>query len=297
VIVASCAARTYDRNGDWLDAHRFWRTGAEASPGSYKTLMNVVTTSAGLTQDEWDLAIRDAQRALAILDKLPDDKNVGRAYRDAGMFYREVGDRLASKNPAGVASAGTTPDYWCRLSLSALLRSEKIELVFDENYRAENARRGKPGLTAMPSILYLELGRTYMRLKDLGHAVAAFERGRVLESAPELLEEAAEAYRQAGDPHAAAIALDEAYTVDSNRPQILGKLVDLYGKVDPTGCAVTRDSGGAGLNPDCPLVHADICAASRNIAGTYVRRGQPFEAAAVRKRAIEYLGCAPDLVN
>ena len=297
VVLVGYAARTYDRNGDWLDPYRFWRTGAEAAPSSYKTHINVVTNVAGLTQDDWDRGIREAGRALAILEPLPDSRNVGRAYRDAALFYREVGERLASKNPAGAASVGTTPEFWFRKSLAELLRSERIELVFDEDYRKANERRGRPGLTAMPSKLYLEMGRTYMRLKDLENALAAFERGRTLESSPELLEELAEAYRQAGDPHSAAIALDEAYTVDSNRPQLLGKLVEMYAAADPKGCAVSRDGGGAALNPDCPMVHTDICMASRNIVGTYVRRGQPFEAAAVRKRAVEYLGCAPESVQ
>jgi tetratricopeptide (TPR) repeat protein len=296
ILLTASLARTYDRNGDWLDAHRFWRTGAEASPNSVRTNMNVVTNTAGLTQEDWDRGIQAAGRALAILDKLPDDKSHGQPFRDAGMFYREVGERLASKQPAGVASAGTTPEYWYRLSLNALLRSEKIELAFDEAYRAENARRGRPGLTAMPSKVYLELGRTYMRLNDPGRALAAFERGRVLESSPVMLEELAEAYRQSGDLHAAIIALEESYTVDSNRP-VLGKLVDLYGKIDPNGCSVAHQGGGSALNPDCPGVHADICLASRNIMGTYVRRGQTFEAEAVRKRAVEYLGCAPELLR
>ena len=296
VILIALLARTYARNGDWLDQHRFWRTGVEAAPGSYKTHINVATTTAFLTSDDWDRAIREADRALAILDPLPDSKNTGRAYRDAGTIYREVGERIASKNPAGTASAGTTPEFWYRKSLGAVLRSEKIELAFDANYREENARRGRPGLSAMPSRLYLEMGRTYMRLNDLGHALSAFERGLALEAAPELLEEAAAAYQQAGDLHLAAIALEESYTVDSNRP-VLGKLVDLYAQMDPAGCAVSREAGQSALNPDCPLVHRDICAASRSIAQTYANRGQPFEAGAVRKRAIEYLGCAAELVN
>jgi len=296
VLLLACLSRTYARNGDWLDQHRFWRSGAEAAPGSYKTHINVATTTAFLTADDWDRAIGESDRALAILDPLPDSKNVGRAYRDAGMIYREVGERLASGNPAGTAAAGTAPELWYRKSLVALLRSERIETAFDEDYRRENDRRGRPGLSAMPSRLYLEMGRTYLRLKDPGHALAAFERGMALEALPELLEEAAAAYQQAGDPRRAAIALEESYTVDSNRP-VLGKLVELYQQIDPGGCAVSREGGGAALNPDCPLVHGDICAASRKIAQTYASRGQPFEAGAVRKRAIEYLGCAPDLVQ
>jgi hypothetical protein len=78
---------------------------------------------------------------------------------------------------------------------------------------------------------------------------------------------------------------------------VLGKLVELYTQIDPGGCSVSREGGGAAINPDCPLIHGDICTASRNIALTYANRGQPFEADAVGKRAIEYLGCAPELLR
>jgi tetratricopeptide (TPR) repeat protein len=297
VVLIGYAARAYDRNGDWLDPHRFFRTGVEAAPGSFKTHLNVATSISGLTQEDWDTGIRAAERALAILDPLPDLKNVGRAYRDAAGLCRQAGERLAQGAPAGTVTNGTKPEFWYRKALAALQRSERIELALDENYRQQNARIGKPGLTELPSKLYLEMGRVYMRLKDVGQALSALERGRALEAAPDLLEELAEAYRQAGDPHNAALALDEAYTVDSNRPRVLPRLIEMYRLADPTGCAVTGDASAAALNPDCPMVHSDICAASRNIAGTYVRRGQALEASAVRKRAIEYLGCAPELVK
>ena len=296
LVLVAYAARTYDRNGDWLDQSRFWRTGLEAAPNSYKTNLNMATTITGLTSNDWDRAIRYADRALAILDPLPDERNVGNAYRDAAQLYRDLGDLLAAKKPAGAVTAGTAPEHWYRKALAAVLRSEKIELVYDADYNRENAKLGRPGLTKVPSKLYLEMGRVYLRLHDLPHAVSAFQLGIALEAAPPLLEEAADAFEQAGDSRAAVLALEESYTVDSNRP-VLGKLVELYGKVDPTGCSVSREGGAAAINPDCPRVHADICEASKNIAGTYVRRGQMFEAGAVRKRAMDYLGCAAELVN
>jgi tetratricopeptide (TPR) repeat protein len=255
--------------------------------------INAATNMLFVTQQDWDRAIRNADRALTILDGLPDSRNAPNAYRDAGVFYRNVGDRLASNNAGGAASAG----YWYRKSLDALLRSEKIELAWDARYRMENANRGKPGLTSLPSKLYREMGRTCMRLSDTRRALAAFERGRMLESDPDLLEDMAAAYRAAGDPRNAALALVEALAVDPSRIQLTSKLVDLYGGVDPAGCAVDRRSNPPGLNVECPLVHADICAASRNVAGTYLRRGQLFEAGAIRRVAVEELGCAPGLLN
>src|ERR1017187_975188 len=169
------------------------------------------------TQQDWDRAVGQVDRVLAILDKLPDLQNVGEAYQQVGVFYRNLGIRLSSPDPAVRSGAGSA--YWYRKSLNALLRSEKIELAQDEITRAENARRGKPGLTFVPSALYLQMGRTYQKLGDPGHALAAFERGRALESDPDLLEELASAYGAAGETRRAAMALVEALAVDSTRMQ------------------------------------------------------------------------------
>ena len=89
---------------------------------------------------------------------MEDVENAGNAYCDAGIFYRSLGEK--------VASPGASAESWYRKSLSALLRSEKILLAQDERYRMENAKRGKPGLSFLPSVLYLEMGRTYARLSD-----------------------------------------------------------------------------------------------------------------------------------
>jgi tetratricopeptide (TPR) repeat protein len=283
VVLIGFAVRTYDRNGDWLDQQRFWRSAIEAAPGSYKAHIGATSNKLFITQKDWDRSYYDVNVTLAILDGLPDVENSANAYCDAGIFYRTLGEK-----------SGSGAETWYRKSLDALLRSEKILLAQDERYRLLNASRGKPGLSFMPSALYLELGRTYVRLSDQRHALEAFERGRKLESDPELLEELSSAYRAAGDPRKAAIALVEAIAVDPNRASLGSKLVELYGEIDPQGCAVSRGAGPPSLNLDCPLVHGDLCGASRNVIGTFLRRGQEREAASIRKAAMTELGCAPE---
>jgi tetratricopeptide (TPR) repeat protein len=250
-----------------------------------------------LTQTDWNRTVSEAGRALAILDTLPDAQNMGIAYRQAGIVYRKLGDKVASSQAAGKTSTQTSAEYWYRKSLNSLLRSEKIELAQDESGRAENIRRGRAQLTSVPSALYLEMGRTYLRLSDARLALAAFERGRRLESDPDILEEVAAAYNSAGDLRKAATALVEALAVDSSRVQLTPKLVELYTKIDPGGCAVSRQDGTASLNVDCPLVHGDICAASRNVAASYLRTGQRFEAGEIRRTAVQELGCAAELLD
>ena len=295
VLLIGFAARTYARNGDWVDQGRFWRSAVEAAPGSYKTNLAAANNTVYLNQQDWDRAVAEVGRALSILDPLPDLQNIGSAYQQAGVFYRNLGLRLAANNATGSAEGG--PEYWYRKSLNALLRSEKIELAQDEKNRAENARRGKPGLTFVPSALYLHLGRTYQKLGEPRLATEAFERGRALESDPDLLEELAGEYQAAGETRKAAMALVEALAVDSSRMRLASKLVELYSEIDPKGCSVSREGGTSGLNVDCPLVHGDICTASRNVAATYTRTWQHEHAAQIRRTAIQELGCAPELLK
>jgi tetratricopeptide (TPR) repeat protein len=297
VVLLGFAARTYDRNGDWLDPQRFWLSGVAAAPDSYKTNLSVAVAAALVTRQDVARAIACVDRALAMLDGLPDAKNSASAYDEAGVFFRVLGDRSASNDSATLAAADHDPQYWYRKSLAALLRSERLELVYDAQYRAVNARRGGPGLTSLPSTLYLDLGRIYSRLSDPSHAIAAYERGRELESSPELLEELASLYRAQGELHKAAMALVEALVVDLSQTQAALTVVELYRQIDPHGCAVTRQGGVASLNLDCPLVHGDICAASRNVIGNYLRRGQQDEADAIRRVAGQNLGCANELLK
>ena len=291
------AGRTYARNGDWLDPQQYWLTAAAAAPDSYKTNMAAATSTPLATQDDVARSIHYADRALAIFNGLPDSENSPGAYQDAGALYRHLGDKFASNGAEGKPSAGPDALHWYRKSLTVLLRGERIALLWDARYRAENAGRGNPGLTSLPSDLYLEMGRTYLRLADSPHALAAFERGRTLESTPDLLEELASLYRAGGDLHKAALALMESLAANANQPEVASMLVNLYEQIDPQGCAVSRQGGAPSLNPDCPLVHNDICAATRNLVGNYLRRGQQFEADSVRSLAEQDLGCAPGLLN
>ena len=291
ILLIAASTRTWARNSDWLDPQRFWRSGVEAAPASYKTHLNLSNAAGLLTQADCDRSLREVERALAILEPLPDDRNAPAAYRNAGILYREIGERLASHGPTASAATGTSPEFWYRKSLDALLRSERIELAWNAQYRAENPKWSGRELTSVPGELYLALGRTYERLGDPARALDAFEKGHMLGSDPDLLEELASAYRSAGQPHKAALAMVEALAVDPSRTSLNGQLLELYQQIDPRGCSISHEGGSPSLNVDCPLVHGDICAASQNVENNYLRRGQTYEAGEIRRVATDQLNC------
>lgn len=290
IILLALAARTYARNNDWSDAVRFWNSGLQSAPGSFKPHIAVAQMTALLPKKDWPRAAAEADRALAILAPLLPLDNVSLSYRDAGAIYRAVGDASAA-DPASNPLPGIDPAYWYRKSLDALLRSEKIELAKDEQLRLMNTQRGIGGFTTVPSALYLELGLTYSRLHDSTNALAAFERGRLLDPNPDLLQHLADAYVVSGERNKAAAALIEAVVADPGRADLSAKALDLYAQIDPQGCAVIHNGSQRSLNLGCPLVHADICSAARNVIAGLDRAGRTQESDAARRSAVEDFGC------
>ncbi len=295
VAAAALAIRTWDRNADWLDERRFWESAREAAPGSYKTILHAALHRPLVDEKNAALAVSEVQRALAIVHPLPDVQNSADAYGNAGTLFRNIGDGLASRKQ-GYGLIGGGAGEWYGKSLAALLRCEKIELAQDAMARRFNERRGKPGITSARGEWFRELGLTYIKLGDSPNALAALERGRKMGSDPGLLEELASLYQAKGESHKAASALVEALVADPSRVRLMPRLIELYAAVDPGGCAVTRE-GQPGLNLQCPLVRDDICAASGKVLAVYAQWGHRWEAASIRRTAINELGCAPEALN
>jgi tetratricopeptide (TPR) repeat protein len=279
LVTVAFAARTYARNFDWFDDQSLWTSAVKASPDSFKTHSSLAAYS-GI-----DSALGEFDRSLAILDPLPDERNTSAVYASAGRFYRLKGDTLNAPRSG----------YWYRKSLDALLRGERIDAVYSQEIRRENAAHGKiiPRYGWIP--LYLELGRTYLRMSEPRQALDALAFGRSLRADPEFFEEASAAWRALGDPQQAAIALMEGLVADPSRTRFISGLVALYRQTEPQSCAIRTAGASAGLNLDCPLVRTQLCTASRNVAQLYRQNGEGAMAANTARRAIQELGCRVEL--
>jgi tetratricopeptide (TPR) repeat protein len=285
LVSVAFAARTYTRNFDWFDDLSLWTSAAKVCPASYKThtgLAYHVIVSKGA---ELDRAVSEADRSLAILDPLPDQRNIPAVYANAGRCYRTKGDTLATPQS----------NYWYQKSLDALLRGERINAVYNQEIHRQNAAHGKVIARSGWVPLYLELGRTYLRLSEPRKALEVLEFGRTLRQDPEFFEEMSAAWRALGDPRQAAITLMEGLGVDSSHSQFASELVDLYQQTEPQSCAVRNVGGSVSLNLDCPLVHSQLCTASRNVALLYRQQGRGPAAASTVRSAIDDLGCPAEL--
>lgn len=286
LVAVALAARTYLRNAEWFDDRSLWTSAIEASPLSYKTHTAADWVFLNLPGDAGlDAAVREADRSLAILDPLPDRRNVSAAYVNAGVTYRMKGDAITAERRG----------YWYGKSLEALLRGQRIDTVYAQELRQPNQESDKTPPPSGWTSLYLELGRTYLRLSQPRKALDALEAGRLLRPDAEFFEEMAAAYRAMGDSHQAAITLMEGLTVDPGNTQYAFELVKLYQKTEPESCAIRDENGSVSVNAACPLVHSQLCTASRNVAQVYRQRGQDAAAAATIRSAIDDLGCPAKL--
>jgi tetratricopeptide (TPR) repeat protein len=287
LICAALAVRTYARNSDWLDDQRLWTSAAKVCPASYKTHLHVATAVIGPQGEGMDRAIDEANRSLAILDGLPDDRNVPQAYSTGGLIYIMQGELLAAKG------SGAESRQWYRKALDVLLRGERIDRTAAQEARRENQLRGIGISVSGWYPLYLSLGDAYLRLSDPRKAIEAFEYGRTLRPAAEFFEDMSDAWRVMGDPRQAAIVLIEGLLVDKSYTKLASELVELYRQTDLGSCALLNAGGALSVNPACPLVHDQVCAAFRNVQQLYMRMGQDPLAASTGQRAVSEAGCPP----
>lgn len=83
-IVLAFAARTWVRNLDWRDDRAMAESLVRASPASFKAHRLLAQTDPARTVEE-------AEKALAILDPLPDDRNYSDTWRLAGVWFAAAG--------------------------------------------------------------------------------------------------------------------------------------------------------------------------------------------------------------
>jgi tetratricopeptide (TPR) repeat protein len=277
VAVVLLAGRTWARNLDWYDDSTLWASAEKASPGSFKV--------HAILADQWqqkeggiDRAVAESDRALAILDGLADERNTVRPYAIAGSAYRRKGDAGGGKS-------------WYRKAAAALEHGVRVDRATLELIRRENAAEGRTVLPSGWPPLYLELGRVRLRMGEPGQALEALDYGRIIRPDPQFFEERSAAYRALGDFRQAAIALLEGFAIDPSQTQFANEVADLYRQTEPGSCAIRTQGGTSTLDLECPLVHEEVCEASKNAAVLHQKRGKSELAAGTRLSAIRDLGC------
>ena len=281
---AALAARTWARNPDWRDERSLWTSTVETCPHSVKAHWFLADLLIRGDPSHYDRAVAEAERAVAIVDPLPDERNSPRPFGIAGICYRVKGDSLPS--PAGAE--------WYRKALPMLERSARIDALERRQTRQLNLQHGKrvEGSGWIP--VYLELGRVYQRLGEPQKALEPLAFGRAQGGGPEFTVELSRALHASGQWERGAVVLIEEL-VGASQPQLLAELVALYRNVVPAGCAVRGTGDAAQINMDCPLVHGHVCRASQELAGQFRLNGQSAKAETVARSAVQDLACPAEM--
>ena len=292
LIVFLFACRTFARNSDWLDDATLFASAVEAAPASYKAHMGLATALSQPVGPRTDDAIREIDKALAILRTLPEEKQNPLAYIDAGAYYGQKGELVAVRKPDGSLAATPASNYWYHKALDALLEARRIESITAAPIHAKDVASSRTVKPPRWHELYLALAAIYLRLDRPREAADSAEAGVRVWPAPEFFQVMSSAYTDLGDPHRAALALLEALTIDPSNSRFAAQLAEIYRKIDPQGCSIRQERGTASLNTACPPVHADLCTAARNVVTIYREVGN-FVAVETYRNVVRELGCTP----
>jgi tetratricopeptide (TPR) repeat protein len=286
LVCLTFCARTFFRNGDWFDERTMWSSAERAAPNSYKVHRHMALLTVDMPGGGSEIARGEIERAIAILQPLPDERKIPALYATAGFCYRAKGNALGQNGGAA----------WYRKSRDVLLEGRRLDqAVHGDMARRNSLRDIALGLSGEPA-LYMELGRTYRRLEEPRQAIEAFEYGLSIDPRAEFFEEIAAAHRALGDPVAAAITLLEGIAMGvGDQSRLAVEVVNLYRQTAPESCAVAGSGNSAALNFNCPLVRSELCAAGLNAAVLYRRMGRERDAISIAASAVGSLGCPSDM--
>jgi tetratricopeptide (TPR) repeat protein len=281
IVCLALGGRTFARNFDWYDEGALWKSSERVCPQSYRPHQHVANWLANPPAKDFDNAEREAERAVAILQPLPDLDKVPLVYATAGFCYRARGEEL-----------GPNGAVWYRKALDALLEGVRVDDTENREFGRLNALAGKPAGASHVVPLYLELARTYRALGQYREAIDALTTASWADPQAEFFEELSKIYKAEGDAPQAVVALLEGITMGvTDQVRLAAEVVDTYKQTAPESCALTGSGNGAAINFGCPMVHEQLCLASRKVAILYHRMQRDRDAAAIAAGAVSSLGC------
>jgi hypothetical protein len=294
LLVVAFAVRTWTRNPDWTSDVTLWRAAVAAEPSSAKAHHALADAlyASDPAHANLDIVIGEQERAVAILDAVPDDHNALAVFRQAGAYRL---DKATALGPDG------RPEYE-----RALIHLKRAAAIVDARLkpRAPTDRATTDGAptdgagsfsraTAPEADVNRLLASAYLGVHDAEHAIDAATRARDLEPlAPLPYRQIATAQLARQDPDAAAITLMAGSMVTSDRG-LTQALLGLYAAgLDERECAASGGPSGPTLNTACDVVQRHFCAAAPEAARLDRQLGRFTEAERVETTARTMTSCA-----
>jgi protein O-mannosyl-transferase len=273
LLAVGFAVRTWLRNLDWVNDLTMAAATVRTSPHSFKAhrLLATALFQSDLAHSRLDRVIDESDKALAILNDLPDELLVSNPWNQAAAFHLAKGDSLQP-------TAADAADAQFRDAVRLASRSISIEAASRAAY--DRRHYTKVPVPPMAAEAYRILASAHLRLRQGDQALPAALQARVIDpSNTEVYDQIADGYLAASRGKDAAIALAEGMFATGDL-SLRSDLLKLYQSgVDTKGCAVVPGPNGPALNPNCAMVHDDLCAGA---------------ARAHRQNLLAQLGCAKE---
>jgi tetratricopeptide (TPR) repeat protein len=293
VFAAGWGIRTFQRNRDWIDDETLWSHALTTGPNSFKphiSLAEVRFQQEGPSQR----VLLEAEKAISILDKLPNRLNVATPYASLGLYYLSKGDSLAPRGAGGGVLPSEQSRQWYLKALEVLQRGAAIDREFNAAARRRMAAQsGNSANLATFGVarLYSDLGLVYLRLGSPEDAIASYlyER-KITPGSPSPYRSLANVYLKMRNYQAAARALWSAFALGTPSENVASYLMRLYDEYYPQSCATYFHAGHEFLNTECALVREQSCGGLEEIAAGYLQAGQGRQTAEVQN-TYQQRGC------
>jgi tetratricopeptide (TPR) repeat protein len=283
VLACGFTVRTWTRNADWQSDLTLGKAAAEASPHSFKShqIYAIALYSSDPNHSNVDAVIDETEKAIAVVDTLPDSQNLADIYRLAGECYR------------------IKADY--RRSLTLLQRAATIQEAARNRELARLKSEGKSAslLGVSPNDdVYRLLSAVYLQLGDGDKAFeAAIEARKYTPMNPAVYSQLSQVLAAGGQPEDAATALMEGMLLTSDMG-LRQELMDFYRTATgENACAITSGPNGPAINPKCPLVHRNLCEASVDAIRVRLQTGHRDIAAQLKNSFLNDYSCPAEPIN
>jgi tetratricopeptide (TPR) repeat protein len=268
VLVLFYAGRTLARNPAWNGDFALASTDLRTAPRSFR--LHDMLAKALFDRRDIDGAVREQEQAWSIVSRLPVERATEFPPAYLGIYYGVKAGTLGSP-----ANAQSRP--WYEKSAAVLERAREISQAAERAYNSRQAASGRPARArAGFQQTYFNLANAYLNLGRYPEALDALRYGRGLDPrTPEAYDGMAIAALAMDRPGDAAVALAGKTLVEGFQPRTAAALREIYGRIP----------GGACQGETCPLMAADLCRASGDVAAAFDEARQPEAARALRDAA------------
>lgn len=252
LIVGGFVVRTWLRNSDWKNNFTMALASVRTSPNSFKVhrLLAAELLQSDSINANIDRAVAEADKSVAILSKLPDDRDVPDPWTVAATCHLAKANLLSQAQASGQFQQAVT------LALRSIAIDTASRAAYYRRHRISDAT------PVSAADAYRVLGSAYLHLGRPELALPAAIQAQVVDPANvEAYSEIADAYLAQRRQEDAAIALAEGMFATGDRG-LREDLLKVYqnGYIDAGGCAVVPGPHGPALNPSCEIVRRDLCA-------------------------------------